>query len=768
VVLRDGRPCHVRPIVPDDADRLRRFHGQLSERTVYLRFFAPYPELSEADVARFTTVDHVDRVALVATVGDDIIGVARYDRLGPEEAEVAFTIRDDHQGRGLGSVLLEHLAAAARERGVVRFVAEVLPENRRMQATFVEAGFTTTRQLEDGYLSLEFAIEPTARMRAVMESRERASEARSIRRLLTPGSVAVVGASRTAGSPGHTLLRNLRDAGFGGSLIAVHPEAESILGVPCVRSVGDVPHPVDLAVVAVRAELVREVVDQCAEVGVRGLVVVSTGFSETGGSEGGERERELVARALGNGMRVVGPAALGMLNTDPLVRLNASLAPALPPRGRLGLFCHSGGLGAALLAELVGRGLGVSTFVSAGNRSDVSGNDLLQYWAEDDDTDAVLLYLETLGNPRKFTRVARGLALRKPVAVVSSGRVAHGTLPPAAVTALLAQCGVMQAASARELLDIASLVALQPAPAGPGVAVVATSDRLDALATDIVEAAGLVVVDAGAVLRLPLDPSAIEDRLRSADRAPGVGALLVVHIPPLPGDEQALRAGIRAALPHLTRPLLVVSVAEVGDMPTGTVGAAGQHTRWVSAGDGPGGVAAPPGSAPLFPSVEEAVRALAALVERGRWADRDSGAPFTHADATVEAAEALCGELADAPRVLAGREDGTLDEADFTRKLQGNVRLVALTCASNALGTMPPVAKLIAEAHQAGALVYLDAVHYAPHRSIDVRAWDCDFLACSAYKFFGPHVGILWGRGQLLEELEAYKVRPAPDNLPGK
>ena len=219
-------------MTPDDADRLVAFHSQLSAETVYLRFFAPYPELSEHDVHRFTHVDHDARVALVATVGGEIIGIGRYDRIDPAEAEVAFTVRDDHQGRGVGSVLLEHLAAAARERGIERFVAEVLPSNRRMLATFEEAGYVPSQHFEDGVVSLSFDIEPNDRSREVMFGREHRAEARSIESLLNPRSVAVVGASRTPGRLGHELLRHVRDAGFTGPVLRRPPRGRRDPGLP--------------------------------------------------------------------------------------------------------------------------------------------------------------------------------------------------------------------------------------------------------------------------------------------------------------------------------------------------------------------------------------------------------------------------------------------------------------------------------------------------------------------------------------------------------
>ena len=388
VAVSDGGVVHVRPIRPDDRDRLVALHSRLSERTVYLRYFAPHPTLSERDLTHLTTVDHRDRVGLVATLGDAIVGIGRYDRVADSTAEVAFNISDAHQGRGVGSVLLEHLAAAARERGITRFVADVLPQNRKMMGVFTQAGYEVSHHYEDGVIALSFEISRSEHSDRVRASREQRAEARSVQALLHPRSVVVVGASRSSESIGHRLLDNLVAAGFRGALHVVNPEASEVAGVPSVARVTDVPSPVDLAVVAVPADAVEDVILDCAAAGVRGLVVASGGFAETG-EEGRLRQEQLVRHARARGMRVVGPNSFGILNTDPEVRLNASLAPTVPPPGRLGLFSQSGALGIAVLDRAARRGLGVSSFVSAGNRADLSGNDVMQYWQDDPATDAV-------------------------------------------------------------------------------------------------------------------------------------------------------------------------------------------------------------------------------------------------------------------------------------------------------------------------------------------------------------------------------------------
>ncbi|WP_143626392.1 GNAT family N-acetyltransferase, partial [Streptomyces viridosporus] len=440
VVLRDGGTARIRPITVDDAERLVSFYEQVSDESKYYRFFAPYPRLSAKDVHRFTHHDFVDRVGLAATVGGEFIATVRYDRIGADgapasapadEAEVAFLVQDAHQGRGVASALLEHIGAVARERGIRRFAAEVLPANTKMIKVFTDAGYTQKRSFEDGVVRLELDLEPTDRSLAVQYAREQRAEARSVQRLLAPGAVAVIGTGRAPGGVGRSILDNIRDAGFTGRLYAVNgalPEGQKELdGVPAFRSVREVDGPVDLAVVAVPAERVPEVVAECGEHGVQGLVVVSAGYAESG-PDGRERQRALVRQARTYGMRIIGPNSFGVVNTSPDVRLNASLAPEMPRPGRIGLFAQSGAIGVALLSRLHRRGggvtgvTGVSAFVSSGNRADVSGNDLLQYWYEDPDTDVVLMYLESIGNPRKFTRLARRTTTRGFAAAVRRAR----------------------------------------------------------------------------------------------------------------------------------------------------------------------------------------------------------------------------------------------------------------------------------------------------------------------------------------------------------
>ena len=386
VLLRDGRTAHLRPILTEDAEGLVEFYTHVSEESKYFRFFAPMPTLSDKDVERFTNVDYHERVAFVMTLAQKIVAVGRYDVVEKDadsaRAEVAFLVQDAHQGRGIAQLLLEHLAQAGRERGVDRFVAEVLPDNRRMIQMFQEQGYPVKGGWDEGVMHLEFDIDPTDTAIGVIAAREHRSEAASIAAFLNARSVAVIGASRRSDTIGALLVRNLVLGDYAGRVYVVNPAADSVAGMPSYPTVGDIPGDVEVAIVAVPAEAVQDVVLDCAAKGVHGLIVISSGFAETG-EEGRKRQRKLVGLARSYGLRLIGPNCLGIINTASEVSLNASLAPVMPPRGRAGFFCQSGALGSAILEKVRGRGLGLSTFVSAGNRADVSGNDLLQYWEED-------------------------------------------------------------------------------------------------------------------------------------------------------------------------------------------------------------------------------------------------------------------------------------------------------------------------------------------------------------------------------------------------
>jgi acyl-CoA synthetase (NDP forming)/GNAT superfamily N-acetyltransferase len=651
IIAADGGTVHLRPICPEDADGINGLMERSSDQTRYYRFFGPMRRLSERDLHRFTHVDHVDRVAFVVLLGDQIVAVGRYDRYpDTDDAEVAFLVEDAHQGRGLGSVLLEHLAAAARERGITRFVAEVLAQNSRMVRVFQDAGYKSERSYEDGVVHLTFPIEQTDVALAVTYEREQRSESRSIARLLTPSSVAVVGASNDDGKIGNALLRHLLDYGFAGPVYPVNPTARHVRGVPAYVDIESIPDDVDLAVLAVPADEVAGVVEACRRKRVRGLVVVSGGFGETG-PEGRAAERELVAAARASGMRVVGPNCLGIVNTDPEVSLNASLAPSVPGRGRVGFFAQSGALGVALLERARSRNLGLSTFVSAGNRADVSGNDLLQYWATDPGTEVVLLHLESFGNPRKFARLARSVGRTKPVVAVKSGRHVKVTpglagtsvaVPEESVAALFASAGVIRVDTVAQLFDVGTLLAHQPLPAGDRVAIVGNSTAIGVLVADAVLEEGLRLAHESPVdIGVSGGPEEFRAALQSAVDDETVDAVIAVFLPPLvAAGSQDFGPALREVAVGSAKPIAASFLSTEG-LPSelAVLDESGMPAR---------------GSVPSYSTPERAVIALAKVAEYARWRRRPVGELPELPDVKEDAGRQLVRTvLADAP---AGRD----------------------------------------------------------------------------------------------------------------
>ncbi|MER2133861.1 MAG: GNAT family N-acetyltransferase [Arthrobacter sp.] len=659
VVLRDGRTGHLRPVSPADAEALQAFHMRQSQSSIYLRFFTYKAKLSGRELKRFTNVDYRDRVAFVITLGSEIVGIGRYDRLDdPTEAEVAFNISDDHQGRGIGSILLEHLAAAARENGIRRFSAEVLPENRKMLSVFADAGYEVRRAFDDGVIALDFDIDPTEKSRAVMESREHRAEARSVADLLAPSSIAVIGASREWGSVGYQLMEHIVEGGFTGSVYAVNPEAFELAGMVSYGKISEIPEPVSLAVIAVPYDQVQGVAEECAAAGVKHLLVVSAGFDD--GEAGLARQRRLVRYARANGMRVLGPASLGLINTRPGVSLNASMAPALPRRGGLGLFSQSAAIGVLLYAAAQRRRLGLSSTISAGNRADVSGNDVMQYWEDDADTKVVGLYLESVGNPRKFSRIARRLATGKPV-IVAKSDVTGLQLPPGhsvrltqapqgALDAMLRQSGVIRVPTNEQLMDVAQIACSQPLPRGKGLAVLSNSAALGRVLADAAVPLDLDAVhlctdldlDRGQSVALPALREAVGKAL--ADEAVHSAVVTLLPSPGLNNDAIAdtlLDCALEAGKPVVA---VFTGIMDPSLLTEGVLASRGQApAASVEGEEGAAGTELPPGL-PCFASPGAAVTALAALVRYTEWAGREHGHFTEPAGVDTEGAQAFIDE----------------------------------------------------------------------------------------------------------------------------
>jgi acetyl coenzyme A synthetase (ADP forming)-like protein len=631
VALRDGATVRVRPMVAGDEAGLRHLLAGLSDESRWLRFFSAGTDVGRA-AAHMAAVGPDRGRGLVAVAGEPerIVAHASYVRETADRAELAFEVADDWQGRGISTVLLAHLSALAVADGIVTFAAIVLPENHRMIQVFRAFGFAVEVRALPGELVVELPAELGPDARARFEERERIAAAAALDHVLRPASVAVIGVSARVGSVGGAVLRNLRAAGHRGRLSVVHPRVNAIDGLPAHRSIADVPDPVELAVVAVPADAVIDVARDCAAAGVRALVVLSAGFAEIGPG-GRDRQAELLAVCRAGGMRLVGPNCLGVLNTADDVALNATFAPVAPPPGRIAFGSQSGAFGIAAIAEAARRGLGLSAFVSTGNKADLSGNDLLQHWETDEGTDVIGLYLESFGNPRRFGHIARRVAARKPVIAVKSGRSPAGSRAAtshtgallaesdATVDALFRHAGVIRAGTVGELFDVAALLASQPLPAGDRIGIVTNAGGPGIACADACEAAGLRVeaLPAGTRRRLArhLPPEAATanpvDMIASASAEdygrvlqalaadPSVDAVVAIFIPPLITQARDVAEAVRgasAAMRAAGKPLLAVWMAQ------------DDATLATLAGD-----------VPAYGTPEEAVRALAHAAGYSRW-----------------------------------------------------------------------------------------------------------------------------------------------------
>ncbi len=638
VVLRDGSTIRIRPIRPDDGDGLQNMLGQMSRQSVYHRFFKVKDHLTQGEIDTFTRLDYRDRMAFVAERGGAIVGVGRYHRLAetPDTAEIAFAVVDAQQGKGIARRLLQLLASYARDQDITAFQARVLADNHVMIRVFRNAGFTLRRELDEGVYTVQFPTGGSAATVAAEQEDEKRAVAASLMPVFYPSSVAVVGASRDPLSIGGRLFKNILNGDFTGPVFPVNPRAGVVRSVKAYRSILDVPEHVDLAFIVVPAPAVIPAVKECAEKGVKGLVVISAGFSETGRA-GKEREQELLEVVRSAGMRMVGPNCMGVLNTDPAVRLDGQFGPHVPPPGNVAMSSQSGALGVAILDYAAQLNIGISSFVSVGNKPDVSGDDLLLYWEDDPSTDVILLYLESFGNPRRFARAARRIGKKKPIVAVKSGRSSAGARAAAshtgslatldvAVDSLFRQAGVVRTDTLESLFDVTALLANQPLPAGRRVGIVTNAGGPGILAADALSAQSLDVVEFSESLkdrlRIVLSPdagvsnpvdmiasagpphyAACVEQLFATDE---VDAIVAIFIPASPLGAGETVAAIRdAALAHHgEKPFLLVYMSALGaHEPIGDA----EHRI------------------PTYPFPEQAAWALAKAVEFAEWQARDEG-----------------------------------------------------------------------------------------------------------------------------------------------
>lgn len=672
VVLRDGSTAHLRPVRPGDEEALRGFFAGLDPASQAFRFFSGAADLDGA-AHLMAEVDYTSHYGLIADRGAEgrPIGHGVYIETDEGRAEVAFAVAAEMQGEGLGTLLLAHLAETARENGISSFVAEVMPENHRMIAMLRDSGFAVEVESRAGGLRIEFPTSFSPEAIARFQERDRVAARAAVAAFLEPRSVAVVGASRRRGTVGGEVLHNLVESGFGGPVHPVNRAAGKVQGLEAFASVGEIPGEVDLAVLAVPAQDCAAVARECAAKGARGLLVLSAGFAEAG-PDGARRERELLAVCREAGIRLVGPNCLGILSTVPGSALNATFAPSPPPPGEVGFVTQSGALGLALIEFAAARGLGVSSFASVGNRADLTANDLLEYWEEDESTRLALLYIESFSDPRRFSRVARRVGRRKPIVVVKSGTSAAGARAASSHTgallaasdrtadALFEQSGVIRAATLAELLDVASLLSGQPLPGGPRVGILTNAGGPGIMCADACEAAGLQVPPAPEELRarlgefLPAEASfgnpvdmiatAGAEHYRRAVAAlaawEGIDSLIVIFIRPLLTEAEDVASAIGEALAELPRPIPVQAV-------------------FMSPSDGArlaGTMAVP---TLVYP--EDAARALGKVIRHTRWRERpEPPAPSFDDLRGGEAAAILAEALAEGREWLGPRECAAL------------------------------------------------------------------------------------------------------------
>ena len=749
-LLTDGSTVLIRAAGPADAEAVRAMHAALSPDNLYLRFFSLSPFSAEREAGRVCREPAPDHAALLAWLGDRLVGVASYEpTTKPGVAEIAFAVPDDMHDHGVATLLLEHLVSVGREQGLRAFMAEALPENRPMIGVFAAAGLPVHQQMAEGLVELTFPIpagEDDRRMDGYLDSvaaRESSADVASLRPLLLPASVAVIGASRRRGTVGREILRNIVTGGFTGTVYPVNPRATSMEGLHCLASADDLPERVDLAVLAVPPAAVVDVAEHCGRRGVRSLVVITSGLAEHG--------PDLLAMCRRYGMRLVGPNCFGV--AVPSLGLDATFAAGHPAPGAAGLVVQSGGIGISLLEHLSSLGIGVSSFASVGDKYDVSSNDMLTWWEQDGQTKLAVLYVESFGSPRKFARTARRVGQRMPVITVVGGRSAAGQAAAASHTAaaatplvtqeaLFRQAGIIAVPGLGEVVEVAALLAAQPLPAGNRVAVVTNAGGAGVLAADACGDQGLVVpalavatrrrltglLPSGAAVANPVDTTAAvgQDAFRAcleqvaADD--GIDAILVVTVPTAIAD---LCQAVCAA--QVAKPL----AAAVLDQR--------ETVRLMPSGEHRGGRAAVPAAIPCYAFPEAAARALGHAASYHAWRGRQRGqVPEFGGLRTADAKACITAFLRAHP-------DGGWLPQDAIRELLGcyQIPIVPATLAGSERETVQAAAELggpvVLKAEAAGLVHKTEAgaVKLGLHGEQEVRAAYAELAATFGARLTG-------------------------------
>ena len=662
VVLRDGSTAHLRAARQDDRAALSHFYQQLSLESRYFRFFGkPRVDSIVDDVLQAIALPGA--FTLVAEIEHRIVAIGQYFPTdAPGRAEAAFAISDAHQGRGIGTKLLERLGVEARAHGITSFEAYFLHENNRMRTVFADAGFGVTWERVDGQITRAIlSLEPSDELHNKAAARSRAAAHASLSAFFRPQGVAVVGAGRHRGRIGAEIFHNVLACGYRGRVVPVNPSGQPVEGVPSVPRVTDIDGDIALAVIAVPCAQVESVVDDCIAKGVKALLIISAGFSETGAA-GREMEAAIVDKVRAAGIRLIGPNCMGIINTDPSVRLNATFSPVYPPGGRVALSTQSGALGLAILDYATRLHIGFSTFASIGNKADVSGNDLIQYWADDPGTDIILLYLESFGNPRTFSELARDIGRRKPIVAVKAGRSAAGARAASShtgalassdviVEALFRHAGVIRTYTLEEMFDVAALLAHQPIPAGRRVGILTNAGGPAILAADACEANGLELPQLGAATRdalcsflpaaasvgNPVDmlasapPEHYEQATRLLLADDRIDSLVTIFIPPLVTDPTAVAESIVRGAAGARKPVIATFMSAQG---------------------------APPElqTIPCYMFPEAAATALARVVTHGEWRRRPRGTVPVFADVHPDEARAMIARAMDLSEAEGGGE----------------------------------------------------------------------------------------------------------------
>ncbi len=684
VILKDGSTIFLRPIRKEDIEEWLEFVSRLSTRSKYMRFDRQVPVLGREDAERYTSVDYKNTFALVAEVirggRKSIVAIARYYRLPDgHTAQIAFVTEDEYQGKGIATQLLEALANAARDNGISTFEGDVLAENEQMLDVFRDYGFHITSEKKEGEYHISFPIARTTRVAAREEERERIATIASLKYVLCPRAVAIIGASRTPKTIGQLLVQDMIESRYTGTVYPVNPNAKSVMAVKAYRSVLEVPDDVDMAVIAVPAALVARVADECGRKGVHALVVISDGFKERG-PEGEAREKELREVAMGHGMRIVGPNCMGVINTSEDIQLNATFSPTFPPRGNVAFLSQSGAMGLTILDYAASLNMGISTFISVGNRADISSNDLLQYWEEDEATRVILLYLESFGNPHKFSRIARRVAAKKPIVAVKSGNTPAGHRAASTHTGALAgsdiasdvlfrNAGIIRVNQMEELFDVATLLSNQPLPAGRRLVIVTNGGGPGIIAADAASNNGLTlpelppelisklkgIIKRDITYNNPIDTTAgatvdeFHAVLEALAMDKGNDAVLAIFVPPVWVDDTPMEDAICRVVPlywEQQKPILACFLGERGFK--ARLGFNGHY-------------------APSYPFPEEAVSALAKAVEYAELKDKPRGSVPTFTDIDRERAhqaiESALTRSAERPLWLSADEIGELLES---------------------------------------------------------------------------------------------------------